>query len=345
MSPYYGRSDMAAEYYDRHLFNRATFGDLAKSGGRPFLAINATDMAMGEQFTFGQFQFSLIGSDLSSYPISRAVAASTAFPLLLTPITLRNYAGRLGGHEPNFSNGPKSNAVLSHRERQARRIELSYLDSKERPYIHLADGGISDNLGLQTLEDASMTRGGLTKVQELIRRTPAEKLVLIVVNAATHRGAELSKQESVPGLSSAWGQLTDDLDDRMNYESLELLRQTLQRWREEGIPSGRLGPIPAELGAVPSSERDYYLITVSFNKVRQPADRQFFENLPTNLNLPGKTVDRLVEVAGVLLRQSTDYQRLLHDLGSGIKTEAGRRPLRRPPARPFGALVAGGRSH
>ena len=33
-SPYYGRSDLAAEYYDKILFHGATFGDLGP-GGEP----------------------------------------------------------------------------------------------------------------------------------------------------------------------------------------------------------------------------------------------------------------------------------------------------------------------
>src|SRR5476651_1720290 len=84
LSPYYGRSDMAAEYYDRNIFDGAKFGDLIKTGGRPYLAINATDMATGEQFVFNDTRFALIASDLNDYPVARAVAASSAVPFVLT---------------------------------------------------------------------------------------------------------------------------------------------------------------------------------------------------------------------------------------------------------------------
>jgi NTE family protein len=67
-------------------------GDLAAREDRPFILINATDMALGERFEFTQGQFDLIHSDLSRYPISRAVAASSAFPVVLSPIVLRNYS-------------------------------------------------------------------------------------------------------------------------------------------------------------------------------------------------------------------------------------------------------------
>jgi NTE family protein len=90
LSPYYGRSDVAAAYYDRHLFHHATYQQLASIPGRPFLVINATDLENGARFSFTQTSFDLLASDLGPYPIGRAVAASSAVPLLLTPITLRN---------------------------------------------------------------------------------------------------------------------------------------------------------------------------------------------------------------------------------------------------------------
>ena len=95
LSPYFGRSDLAAEYYDELLFHGATFADLAGAAPpRPFLVINATNLSTSTPVQFTQDQFDLIGSDLGRFPISRAVAASSAVPLLFTPITLKNYADR-----------------------------------------------------------------------------------------------------------------------------------------------------------------------------------------------------------------------------------------------------------
>jgi NTE family protein len=102
LSPYYGRSDLAAEYYDKILFHGATFGDLGQDGGHPRLILNATDMANGEQFPFVPEHFDLIGSDLKSYRISRAIAAASAYPLLLSPITLKNYRGESGVVDPDL---------------------------------------------------------------------------------------------------------------------------------------------------------------------------------------------------------------------------------------------------
>ena len=44
-SPYYARSDLAADYYDKYVFDHGTFGDILAHGG-PMIVINATDMTL-----------------------------------------------------------------------------------------------------------------------------------------------------------------------------------------------------------------------------------------------------------------------------------------------------------
>ena len=89
-SPWFGRIDLAAELYDREIFDAATFARLEQNG-RPLVILNATNLGPGRRFDFTQEYFDAIGSDLESYPVSRAVAASSAFPFLLSPLTLKNY--------------------------------------------------------------------------------------------------------------------------------------------------------------------------------------------------------------------------------------------------------------
>jgi len=84
LSPTFARSDLAAEYYDRHIFEGGTFGDIAARKG-PFIIMNATDMTHGTRVGFTQEAFDLICSDLSLFPVGRAAAASSAIPMALTP--------------------------------------------------------------------------------------------------------------------------------------------------------------------------------------------------------------------------------------------------------------------
>src|SRR4029453_7406669 len=90
----YSRIDMAAELYHDDVFHGATFATLLERGrGRPYVLLNATDMTAGARFEFTQDQFDLLCSHLSQGPVARGVAASSAFPILLSPMTLHNYPG------------------------------------------------------------------------------------------------------------------------------------------------------------------------------------------------------------------------------------------------------------
>jgi hypothetical protein len=62
----FGRSDLVAEVLDDHMLGKATFIDLVQRGRRPFVTINATDMATGHRFEFIQEQFDLMCSDMNT---------------------------------------------------------------------------------------------------------------------------------------------------------------------------------------------------------------------------------------------------------------------------------------
>ncbi|MEW6714513.1 MAG: patatin-like phospholipase family protein, partial [Nitrospirota bacterium] len=52
-SPYFSRTDMAAELYDNDIFDAATFERL-QSNGRPFVILNATNLGDDRRFDFTQ---------------------------------------------------------------------------------------------------------------------------------------------------------------------------------------------------------------------------------------------------------------------------------------------------
>jgi len=90
-SPYFSRIDIAAEYYHEEIFEEKRFQALADGGRRPFVILNATNLANGGRFEFTPAQFDFLASGLGIYPVARTVAASPAFPFLLSPVSLKNY--------------------------------------------------------------------------------------------------------------------------------------------------------------------------------------------------------------------------------------------------------------
>ena len=101
LSPYYSRTDVAAEFYNCNIFEDKTFRHLVGDARRPFIILNAANLSLGSVFEFTQRQFDLLQSDLLDVPVARGVAASSAFPGLLAPITLRNYE-KLDYKEPQW---------------------------------------------------------------------------------------------------------------------------------------------------------------------------------------------------------------------------------------------------
>src|SRR5215813_13021839 len=137
VNPFYGTNDRMAEIYDRLMFHGATYADLLRRG-LPVISVDATDIGNGILFSFTQPYFDLICSDLSSFPVARAVAASNGFPVLFSPITLTSYAKQCGGREPVWVKAAAAGAPLS-RERQLADLARLYLDPAKTSYVHLMD--------------------------------------------------------------------------------------------------------------------------------------------------------------------------------------------------------------
>ena len=99
MSRKYGRSELAAEYYDKILFEGATFADLLDKQA-PVAIATGTDISTGSRLAFFQNDFDLLCSDLNKVRLSRAAATSSAVPVVLSATTFNNYGGSCGPPRP-----------------------------------------------------------------------------------------------------------------------------------------------------------------------------------------------------------------------------------------------------
>ena len=77
-------SGQFARWLDENLFEGATFGDMRRTPG-PGVWINAADIYNRTAFVFGSAAFTALCSDLASYPLADAVAASAAVPVVFAP--------------------------------------------------------------------------------------------------------------------------------------------------------------------------------------------------------------------------------------------------------------------
>jgi len=328
--PTYGRSDLAAEFYGREVFGGATYATLISQHRRPFVILNATDMTTGTQFPFVQDQFDLLCSDLSGVPLARAVAASSAFPGGLTPLTFRNYAGSCGYRQPGWVElAHKDHASRINVRRTARAdTRLSYTAAGEdaREYIHLTDGGVADNIGLREPLTAITSIDNSWSVLRLIDLKKVDKLVVIVVNAATSPAVERDKSPDVPGLIDTVTAAADVPLDNYSFDTLELLRKAVNEFNEparliSGCKALAAARSPQCALAIPAPHPiDFFAIEVAFEYLDSPEERRWFKNLPTTLELPRETVDKLRLVGRRLLSEDREFQRLrqvLHGCAGG----------------------------
>ncbi|ANB73716.1 patatin [Paraburkholderia phytofirmans OLGA172] len=157
-----------------------TLGDF--NPNRPQIVINSTvataesttafrPRPFGSLFTFSQSDLDSIGVDYSTMPLSRAVAASAAFPGLLSPVVLNRF--QLGSTEKELGS-PR--------------------------YIHLIDGGNVDNLGLLAVK-----RALIEDSHRLL--TDCDQIVVVTVDAF---GAQGFHPDDKPSMRSASGWVLDE---------------------------------------------------------------------------------------------------------------------------------------
>ena len=326
-SLYYDRIDMAADLYDETVFERKTYGDLAAAPRKPFLVINATNLYLGEQFEFTQDQFDLLGSDLNGVPVARAVAASSAFPLLLSPITFKNYGGDPAIARKKWVVNALKDYNLNRRRYVKAKNTLTYLDSKNHPYIHLMDGGLSDNIGMRavisSLRDAP--EGGLL---QLVNNGDIERFLIVIVNAKNGPADHSDMKKNAPSIKDVALKTTSISMDNYSFESVEAVKdiadvraqaeQAIRDCQElineqakgsaKGSASGKV-KLPA-----PEKSVQFDIVEVSFDSITDMAEKQYFLNLPTSFTLAPDQVDRISSKAGELLKQSEEFQEALKEL-------------------------------
>jgi NTE family protein len=297
----YGRSNMAADYYDKILFNNAPYGDILSNDG-PMIMVQATDIIDGFNFTFTPYFFSLICSDLREIPVSFAVTASSSFPGAFNGVSLHNYGGTCGiDTKPWVNAAIATNDPLDNSYQLAKR-ELAYRDSEKKKYVHLYDGGVSDNLGLRSPFTAILQIEREKRFEEL-GLANTKKVVFIIVNAQISKSKDnviLSHLPNTPRTGRSLGAAMTTIMNSGNFDTLFMFKEYLLRAQEQGTTT------------------EVYPIHIAFENLEDPAERKFFENVSTALALPEETVDKLIEVGGRLLYKNKEFQRLVKDLGGTI---------------------------
>lgn len=308
------RVDQLSAIIERRLFERKTFADLLARRQRPLIVIHATDMALGANFQFTQDQLDPLCTDLSALPIARAVAASSAVPILFGPVTLKNHAGRCGYAKPSWvkqmteTRGDESWALRA--QKHAGDFS-SYLDSSAasgRPWIHLIDGGVSDNLGLRGPLESGLARGGFAPLLKRLGVKNVRKVVFLVVSAEVLPELKMDRSGDPPGTADMAAAVVDAFMNNNSFETMTWLRSSFQSWRAEAREQAKSGNGPY------AGEPDFYLIEAKLRDIADPAERNKMMAVPTTFKLAPEQVQSLIKAGRELLGNAPEFKRLLNDL-------------------------------
>ncbi len=301
------RTEVAIDYYDKNIFQGKTFADLQSSDG-PLILINATDLNSQSQFIFLQAQFDFLCSDLSQFKVARAVAASSAVPVLFQPVLLERH-GECHYEKPEWLSNAEKRAEQDDDKRLQESVSALnfYLDDNNPPYVTLLDGGITDNLGLRTILKTVSLYGGVKNIRDKAYKNQKlpERFVVIVVDASTTSESSIGKTKSMPSLGETLGAVTDIQLHLYNTETNSLLKEELMQW--------------AKTASTKEHTITPYFINLDVTGLEKHEDRVFFNNVPTSFSLEKDQADKLIKLSKEMLRKNPEYQKLLQQLSAENK--------------------------
>jgi NTE family protein len=301
-----GRTETAIKYYEKEIFHGATFADMQREDG-PLIVINASDLAYGVRFSFIQEYFNLLCSDLSSYPVARAVTASSAVPVVFNPVVVQNYPDCKSHGEPQWL------IDVTERSKDDPQLQMitqgldSYFIKENREYVHFVDGGITDNLGLRSIYEAVAVSGGAKAYMDRHKRKIPRQMAIISVNASTDPDPDMDGSNKEPSIAETIGAVTDVQLHRYNVATHEVMKNAMQQWT-------------ADL-STPDLEVTPYYIQIEFRNVKPESLIPFFNAIPTSFSLTDEQNDKLIKAGRDLLRNNPVYQQLVRDLGGTVVTE------------------------
>ncbi|HYJ42449.1 MAG TPA: patatin-like phospholipase family protein [Steroidobacteraceae bacterium] len=303
--PLVSRSDLEVEYFDEELFNGATVYDIMTRS--PRVIISATDLVRAQPFAFTREQLNGICVDPKSVPVARAVFASAATPIYFAPLVMQTFAGQCGYVPPESVTDAAAESDRYRRER-AKRL-LSYLDSEHLPYLHLADGAFADNLGARAILDEVALGDTVTDALRRNGFARARRMLFIVVDARTGFDETHAQRPTPLGIKKVMDAVVSVTFNRYSSETMNLMRARVKNWESE-VRNTRCNVALA----IPDCEKfDVDLVELSFERVKDPAERKYLDLVPTAFTISSEQTARLRQAAKLLVDESSELRVFLEE--------------------------------
>ena len=304
-------------WLDDNLYDHATFKSLLYQR-RPFVWINASDIYDRTPFVFGRVIFGALCSDLANYPISQAVAASAAVPVVFAPVVIQNFAGRCSVPLPDWV------ARVRHKE-DAQPLLGQFVDAIERyhsgevRYVKLLDGGIVDNYGLAGLTIArlaSNTPYGPLEPEEGVK---LRRMLFLVVDAGRAPAGSWSQTVEGPTGVNLITAVSDTATGSGAVGSYSAFQYTMDDWQEALIKwRCRLSPADRRRYGAPAGwncrDVKFFVGRIAFDQLGEQRAAAL-NAVETNFHLPPDQIELLISSGRDALKSSVVFRSFLDSLG------------------------------
>jgi NTE family protein len=319
-------------WLDRNLYEGATFRDLL-AHRRPRIFINASDIYNRTPFVFSPPAFGALCSDLASYPVADAVAASAAVPIIFAPIVVENYPGQCGLKLPEWIASARADEDASPLLKSFADAMVRYNAGHMR-YVKLLDGGLVDNYGLAGITIARLsakTPYGPMSPQGAVK---VRRMLFLVVDAGTAPSGDwVNKLQGPSGMDLIMA-AADTTTGAVASLSFTAFEETMADWQDQMI-NWRCRLSAAErqrLGVRPGWNcRDLKIHVGRLSFDQFPQNRAAALNaVETRFKLPADQVDMLIAAGRDAVQQSKAFKAFF-----AAMPVAGGRPVtgpRRPPS-------------
>jgi NTE family protein len=310
-----------AHWLDRALFEGATFRDFRRRRNHPAVWISASDIYNRVPFLFSRETFGALCSDLDSLPIAQAVAASAAFPIAFAPVNVEAYNRRCDTPLPRWVQTAARDVSGSSVRNAVAKGLIRYRDPNLMRYVKLADGGVTDNFGIQGIALARSI--GSTPYAPLTPEIAVQlrRALFLVVNSGRGPAGNWPLQRSGPDGFTTISALADaaiESASRAGYDYAQLLianwRNDLIRWRCS-LPAAEVARLRGRVAAWRCRDLEMFVGEVSFIDAG-PERKAILDTVPTRFALPTDTVDFVIESGRLAVRNEPSIRKLLDSLRS-----------------------------
>ena len=312
--------DGLTRWLDAEVFHGATFANMG-APGRPAVWINATNLNQRLPFSFDRRTFEALCSDLGSYPVADAVAASMAVPLVFSPVVLEKHPEHCGKPLPVIGQGEQVDWGATMLAKATTEALQDYRDVANGRFLKLVDGGLTDNFGLSSIQQSRLLAGTPLAPLNEAEAMRIRRLLFVVVDGG--RRAAIGWNHAIDGpngleLAFAAVDAAIDTNMRLSYDSFLVMSR---RWQDDLItwrcarPDDEQQQQRAQRPDWRCEDVQIWVSRISFDDLVPPRALRLHQ-ISTSLTMSQKDVDDVIEAGHDAMQRNGMVQAFSRTLSS-----------------------------